>query len=105
VYKLVGVWREGINRAVDASGVCMKEIKVTDVCLCVKELEDKIWLLTELFTSSFLIFFGRGRWILGGIVYVGIAHSNQVPSCRNKKNLFIEIVSAIVLLCLSCLRM
>lgn len=62
----------------------MKEIKARDVCLCVKELEDKIWLLTELFTSFFL-FFGRGRWILGGIVYVGIAHSNQVPSCRNQK--------------------
>lgn len=88
---------KGINRAIDASGVCMKEIKARDVCLCVKELEDKIWLLTELFTSLFLFFFflGRGRWILGGSVYVGIAHSNQVPSCQNKKNLFIEIVGAI----------
>lgn len=74
----------------------MKEIKARDVCLCVKELEDKIWLLTELFTSFFL-FFGRGRWILGGIVYVGIAHSNQVPSCRNqkKKKTFIEIVCVV----------
>ncbi|KAL7797337.1 hypothetical protein V8C37DRAFT_370758 [Trichoderma ceciliae] len=45
----------------------------------------------------FLFLFGRGRWILGGIVYVGIAHSNQVPSCRNQKKLYIEIVSVVEL--------
>lgn len=37
-------------------------------------------------------------------MYVGIAHSNQVPSCRNKKKIFIEIVIAIDLFCLSRLR-
>jgi hypothetical protein len=66
VYKPVGVGR-GINRAVDlnvASGVCMKEIKARGVCVCVKELEeDKIWLLTVLFTSFFFSDVGDGSWV------------------------------------------
>lgn len=62
---LLACGERGINRAIDASGVCMKEIKARDVCLCVKELEDKIWLLTEFFTSLFLFFFRTWAMDLG----------------------------------------
>ncbi|KAL7951483.1 hypothetical protein V8C42DRAFT_304214 [Trichoderma barbatum] len=60
--------------------------------------EDKIWLLLVLFTSYFFSDVGDGS-ILGGIVYVGIAHSNQARHVKTKKKLSIEIASATDFLC------